>query len=92
MGKFISGKKYPWYEYGVAVTIAIGVSIFMLSQHGDKADGRTTSLSGVMILVGYLTFDSFTSQWQSHLFSEYKMSSYQVCIYVWELCFDLIRV
>merc|ERR1712130_306705 len=34
--------------------------------------------SGVIILMGYMAFDSFTSSWQGALFTEYKMSSIQM--------------
>lgn len=34
--------------------------------------------SGVVILLGYMTFDSFTSNWQNKLFDTYNMSSVQM--------------
>ena len=36
--------------------------------------------SGLVILIGYIVFDSFTSNWQGELYSTYKMSSYQVIL------------
>ena len=81
MGKAISGKKYPWYEYGVAIVIAAGVATFMLSEKKEKMEdnpGLKIGVAGLFLLGGYLTFDSFTSQWQGHLFTTYKMTSYQM--------------
>ena len=40
-------------------------------------DGATT-FSGVILLGAYMALDSFTSNWQSALFKEYRMSSLQM--------------
>jgi len=40
-------------------------------------DGATT-LSGVILLCGYLLLDSFTSTWQNALFVEYGVTSIQM--------------
>lgn len=40
-------------------------------------DGATT-LSGVILLGGYLLLDSFTSTWQNALFVEYGVTSIQM--------------
>jgi len=82
MGKILSKKVYQWYEYGVAVTILAGVALFVLAEKADKAasDEKVTTLAGLFIMVGYLTFDSFTSQWQGRLFKEFGMSSYQMML------------
>lgn len=43
------------------------------------ATRNTTGLSsGLAILALYLTFDSFTSNWQGKLFSRYRVTSYQM--------------
>jgi len=85
MGRILSGKRYPWYEYGVAVVIGFGVAVFMYSQHSGSSSNEgggnpATELSGVFLMLGYLAFDSFTSQWQDILFKEYDLSSYQMMI------------
>ena len=79
MGKIVSKKVYPYYEYVVAVLLSAGVSLFLLS--ADPSGKRTTAattLSGAIILLGYMAFDSFTSNWQSELFTTHKMSSMQM--------------
>jgi solute carrier family 35 (adenosine 3'-phospho 5'-phosphosulfate transporter), member B2 len=78
MGKVLSGKRYPWYEYGVAAVVGAGVTTFVLSQEDGKDEDKVTQLSGIIIMLGYLTSDSFTSQWQDVLFKEYELSSYQM--------------
>ncbi|XP_008395711.1 adenosine 3'-phospho 5'-phosphosulfate transporter 1 [Poecilia reticulata] len=77
MGKLISRKSYEYWEYFTAVLISVGVSMFLLSSTTSKHPSTVTTFSGVVILVGYIVFDSFTSNWQDNLF-KYKMSSVQM--------------
>ena len=70
MGKIVLNKTYPYCEYVVAALLFAGVSLFLLA-----AD---PSGSGALILLGSMAFDSFTSNWQSKLFTTYKMSSMQM--------------
>ncbi|XP_033123861.1 adenosine 3'-phospho 5'-phosphosulfate transporter 1-like [Anneissia japonica] len=77
MGKVVSNKTYEFYEYITAGMISVGVTIFLLSQGGESKGSAVTTASGVVILMGYMVFDSFTSNWQAELFSKHKMSSIQ---------------
>ncbi|KAJ8270487.1 hypothetical protein GJAV_G00115380 [Gymnothorax javanicus] len=77
MGKIVSRKSYEYWEYFTAVLISVGVSMFLLSSAGHKHPSTVTTFSGVVILGGYIVFDSFTSNWQDRLF-RYKMSSVQM--------------
>lgn len=77
MGKIVSRKSYEYWEYLTAVLISVGVSMFLLSSTTNKHPSTVTTFSGVIILVGYIVFDSFTSNWQDNLF-KYKMSSVQM--------------
>ena len=78
MGKFVSKKSYQYYEYVVAVMISIGVSLFIMSTQSDMHSLTETTVSGIILMLGYMGFDSFTSNWQSRLFNEYKVSSIQM--------------
>eukprot|EP00049_Salpingoeca_infusionum_P009590 m.162276 g.162276 ORF g.162276 m.162276 type:complete len:425 (+) comp14373_c0_seq1:255-1529(+) len=82
MGKFVDGKTYPVYEYVCAIIMSAGVSLFMFSKADEEGkefdEAEPTSFAGILLLLGYMVFDSFTSNFQSHLFSTYKMSSYQM--------------
>ena len=79
MGKIVSRKTYEFYEYLTAIMISVGVSMFLLtSQDATKHSDSVTTTSGLCMLVGYMLFDSFTSNWQGELFSQYKMSSIQM--------------
>nr|XP_020459518.1 adenosine 3'-phospho 5'-phosphosulfate transporter 1 [Monopterus albus] len=77
MGKLISRKSYEYWEYFTAVLISVGVSMFLLSSTTSKHPSTVTTFSGIVILAGYIVFDSFTSNWQDNLF-KYKMSSVQM--------------
>ncbi|KAJ8355466.1 hypothetical protein SKAU_G00182600 [Synaphobranchus kaupii] len=77
MGKIMSRKSYEYWEYFTAVLISMGVSMFLLSSGGQRHPSTVTTFSGVVILGGYIVFDSFTSNWQDNLF-RYKMSSVQM--------------
>ena len=79
MGKIVSKRTYHWYEYITAVLISMGVGIFMLaSDDSVRGDSKATTISGVIILLGYLTFDAFTSNWQGELFKQHHMTSMQM--------------
>lgn len=79
MGKIVSKRTYEAYEYITAVMISVGVSMFLLtSQDATRSKDTVTTTSGLVMLVGYMLFDSFTSNWQGELFTQYKMSSIQM--------------
>merc|ERR1719367_805438 len=78
MGKIVSKRKYEYYEYVVAVLISVGMIAFLMGSDEGKKASSVTTFSGVVILMGYMAFDSFTSSWQGALFTEYKMSSIQM--------------
>lgn len=79
MGKIVSHKSYEMYEYLTAVMISVGVSMFLMtSQDATRHVDSVTTTSGLCMLVGYMLFDSFTSNWQGELFTQYKMSSIQM--------------
>ena len=79
MGKVVSQKTYEYYEYVTAVMISIGVFTFVITSPDSLNKGSTvTTFSGIVCLVGYLLFDSFTSNWQGELFRTYKVSSFQM--------------
>ena len=84
MGKIVSKKTYPWHEYITAGLLSIGVALFLLAadpaadQAVESEHTTETTFAGVVILLGYMMFDSFTSNWQSEVFSTYKVSSVQM--------------
>ena len=80
MGKIVSQRSYPWHEYLTAALLSVGVALFLLAADpsADSHISTETTFAGVVILLGYMAFDSFSSNWQSEVFSTYKVSSIQM--------------
>merc|ERR1719410_1494495 len=74
MGRFLKGTKYPLHKYLEACLITIGVAIFSLSSRNKQIKASTESL-GYLFLVLYISFDSFTSQWQDRIYHKYGRSN-----------------
>uniref|UniRef100_A0A8D8GPL1 Adenosine 3'-phospho 5'-phosphosulfate transporter 1 n=1 Tax=Culex pipiens TaxID=7175 RepID=A0A8D8GPL1_CULPI len=78
MGKIISRNKYEFYEYLTAIMISVGMIFFLTGSTDESKTTAMTTLTGVLLLICYMTFDSFTSNWQGELFKTYSMSSIQM--------------
>lgn len=70
VGKCLKGTKYPYQKYFEALMITFGVAVFSLSSRSSEDEG-TTELIGYIFLLLYITFDSFTSQWQDTIYQKY---------------------
>jgi len=70
MGKVLKGTSYPMSQYIEAFLITLGVAIFSLLSKSTDSDS-TTELVGLIFLIMYITFDSFTSQWQDKVYVNY---------------------
>ncbi len=83
MGKLMHDKTYEVYEYGSAVVVGFGLYLFLDSS--EKIDftenviGEPESVKGawcgVVLLLLFLAFDSFTGQWQARMFNLHKQMS-----------------
>jgi adenosine 3'-phospho 5'-phosphosulfate transporter B2 len=72
MGKFLKGTSYPWAQYMEAFLITLGVAVFsVLSKSGGDDEDAATELLGLVYLLIYILFDSFTSQWQDKVYNTY---------------------
>ena len=82
MGKVVSNRTYPWHEYATAGVLSLGVGLFLLAADptgsNESRHQTETTVAGIIILIGYMAFDSFTSNWQSELFRTYKLTSIQM--------------
>lgn len=91
-GTFMSGKRYGPVEYGVAVFVAIGCTVFLLSGNiAAKKASSEDSYYGLLLMLGYLGFDGFTSTFQEKLFAGYQMTIYNQMMYV-NLCSGLMSI
>ncbi|XP_050315700.1 adenosine 3'-phospho 5'-phosphosulfate transporter 1 [Anthonomus grandis grandis] len=82
MGKVVSRTKYEFYEYVTAGILSVGMLFFMLDSGNDRANSTATTFSGAVLLISYIVFDSFTSNWQSKLFKTYEMKPIQMMCFV----------
>ena len=77
MGKLMKGATYPWAQYVEAFFITVGVAIFSLASKitndddnaedangEDEQEENKTEFYGLILLLIYISFDSFTSQYQ----------------------------
>jgi adenosine 3'-phospho 5'-phosphosulfate transporter B2 len=77
-GKIVSNKNYKPYEYFCVCLIAFGIFLFSDINNKNANENNmmiSTSLPGLICLLGYLITDSFTSTWQDNLIKEYSISS-----------------
>lgn len=70
MGKVLKGTTYPYSQYVEALVITLGVALFSLAMKSPKEETET-QLLGLMFLMLYISFDSFTSQWQDKVYTKY---------------------
>lgn len=78
MGKIVSRTKYEFHEYFTAVLISVGMVFFLMGSATGAPGSSITTITGVLFLSLYMTFDSFTSNWQGDLFKTYKMTSMEM--------------
>lgn len=75
MGKIVSRAKYEFSEYFSAVLISLGMVFFFMGSATGATGSSITTITGVLFLCLYMTFDSFTTNWQGDLFKTYSMTS-----------------
>ncbi|XP_008200160.1 adenosine 3'-phospho 5'-phosphosulfate transporter 1 [Tribolium castaneum] len=94
MGRIISKTKYEYYEYVTSVILSVGMLMFMLDVGNDRADSAITTLSGAFLLILYIVFDSFTSNWQQALFKSYKIKPVQMmcCVNLFSCVFTAVSL
>lgn len=82
-GTAINQKKYNCFDYLVALFVTLGCTMFFLSgAHQISTRAGEDSLWGLVLIVGYLGFDGFTSTFQDKLFKGYNMEIYNQILYV----------
>ncbi|KAJ1346072.1 protoplasts-secreted [Parelaphostrongylus tenuis] len=79
MGLVLRRQRYTWQEWMCGVAVGIGAGLFLLSSGRSKHEGIVTSVSGMILMLGYLVFDSYTLNYQKKLFDKKpKISKYQM--------------
>jgi len=91
MGTLLGTKQYPTYDYVVAVLVGVGIAVFAVSTEdldiGQDSIGEVETISGticgIILLLFFLVFDSFTGQYQARLFNEHpELSAYTMMFMV----------
>eukprot|EP00775_Hariotina_reticulata_P005422 gene5422-5655_t len=82
-GYFILKKRYTLRDVGLAVAITGGCFIFFITGNTTSrvAQDKNSSLYGILLMVGYLSADGYTSTFQQKMFKGYQMTSYNQVLY-----------
>lgn len=79
MSRIISKKSYTALEYMTALMISVGLFLFLInSEDSVRVRSHDATVSGIILMCGYLLFDTFTVNWQGKLYHTYQMSSIQM--------------
>ncbi|CAD7695936.1 unnamed protein product [Ostreobium quekettii] len=83
-GGIMMRKKYNLKDYLVATGVTLGCTAFILtgdvkSNHPSPGD---SNLYGLLLMLGYLSFDGFTSNFQDKLFKGFRMTMFNQALYV----------
>ena len=84
-GYFINQRRYGASDFLVALSVTAGCTMFALYgdlTHRHAASNKNSSAKGLMLMLGYLGFDGFTSTFQDKLFKGYQMETYNQMLYV----------
>ena len=69
MGYVVSRRVHTAFEYGIAIAVTGGAAMFKLYETND-APVQNTEFIGIVLIVAYMGCDSFTSNWQSKIFTQ----------------------
>ncbi|AES67571.2 putative UAA transporter [Medicago truncatula] len=94
-GTLIMQKRYKGPDYLLAFLVTLGCSVFILYPAGTDISpysrGRENTVWGVLLMVGYLGFDGFTSTFQDKMFRGYDMEIHNQIFYT-TLCSCLLSL
>jgi len=99
LGVFDQPEEVRDVDVGIAIAVTAGCTVFGL--YGDEstltsnaskgADVQETSEYGILLMLGYLFLDGFTSTFQDKLFVGYNMETYNQMLWV-NFCSAIISV
>ncbi|KAI7845535.1 hypothetical protein COHA_000958 [Chlorella ohadii] len=82
-GTIIMRKRYGPKDYLNAALITLGCTLFLMTGSVKSRHASSdSSVFGLMLMLGYLGFDGFTSTFQDKLFKGYQMTIYNQILYV----------
>lgn len=84
-GTIIMQKRYRGPDYLLAFVVTLGCSVFIMYPAGTDISpygrGRENTVWGVLLMMGYLGCDGFTSTFQDKLFKGYNMEIHNQIFY-----------
>lgn len=82
VGMVISRKRHSLREVCVVTLLTLGLSLFVAGGNVSSENAEGSSFYGICLLMAFLVFDSFTSNFQEKLFKEDNMSKYNQMLYM----------
>merc|ERR1719230_855960 len=81
-GIIVSNKKYGLTDWIIATLVTVGVTEFLMTGPIASSSDTGNSTKGLLLLVGFLVLDGFTSTFQEKLFNEHKTTKFNQMLYV----------
>ena len=81
----MSRKRYTFKDYMVAILVTGGCTLFLLTGEvkSKKATDSDTNMKGLLLMLSYLAFDGFTSNFQDSLFKGRMRSMTRQDVHKW---------
>merc|ERR1719356_1279749 len=81
-GIIVSNKKYGLTDWIIAALVTVGVTEFLMTGPIASSSDTDNSTKGLLLLLGFLALDGFTSTFQEKLFNQHKTTKYNQMLYV----------
>lgn len=81
-GILISKKRYVMIDWVTSILVTAFVAEFLLTGRVTSDHNQGTSTYGLLMLVGFVALDGFTSTFQEKLFRDHMTSKYNQMLYV----------
>jgi adenosine 3'-phospho 5'-phosphosulfate transporter B2 len=92
-GMAINGRSYGWKDWLIALAVTGGCTLFLVAGDIGSAKHRASgdsggsfwmgyAMIGLLLMLGYLVCDGFTSTFQEKLFKEHHVTTYNQMLYV----------
>merc|ERR1719359_1471989 len=78
----VSSKRYSTVDWLVAGAVTAGCTEFLMTGPISSSSDTGNSAHGLLLLLGFLVLDGFTSTMQEKLFKEHVTSKYNQMLYV----------
>lgn len=89
-GMIMGGKSYAMRDWILALSVTVGCTMFLTGGEVSSAKARSdpdmavdlATVFGLLLMLGYLASDGFTSTFQEKLFKEHNVSTYNQMFWV----------